>query len=502
MRILLVDDENLVVAGLRACVPALGDHEVASCANGQDALNRIVAWRPDLVFTDIKMPVMDGVELIRRARALPQPPAIVVLSCFDDFPYVKQSLQYGARDYILKHKLDAREIGRLIGEVQAERAGGRSLPEALASPGATGESVLRALRTGGLTDFAGDECALALLLVGQSGQPAAEGAVKSVVHDAASGGEIYAAGPGRYLLLLPPGAVGAMAEAARGLLRGDRDAPARLIAVTRARLSDLPAAYAALRRLEGAAFFAPACDALIDEAPLPSPPAPRESIDRVFEAHIADLNAAGVAEVPPLVDRLFQTVLTHTGYDRERFAFCVRAFLHQYAGRLGGLPYADPVFFAAYRARLDAVDRAAGEHVDALAAAAAALLKTVAHKRRAMLSPVVDGVLQYVARHLCERDLTMAKTARSFKLNPSYLSRLFKEQTGRNFGDCVMWARLMKARGMLRDTPENVATVARRCGFNNAQYFSSLFKRHFGLSPLEYRRSQGAQAPTWPEEGA
>lgn len=78
MRILIVDDESSIRRVLRIVLERAG-HEVSEAANGADALERISAARPELMLTDVMMPVMDGRELIARLRADAQTSSIAIV---------------------------------------------------------------------------------------------------------------------------------------------------------------------------------------------------------------------------------------------------------------------------------------------------------------------------------------------------------------------------------------------------------------------------------------
>ena len=90
-KILLVDDDFLV----RTFLSRLTDWEkhgytlVGAAQDGEEALRMAEEYRPDIIITDISMPVMDGIELIRRLRQQENTACIVVLSCHDDFDYIE-----------------------------------------------------------------------------------------------------------------------------------------------------------------------------------------------------------------------------------------------------------------------------------------------------------------------------------------------------------------------------------------------------------------------------
>jgi two-component system, OmpR family, KDP operon response regulator KdpE len=99
-RILVVDDERQITRLLRASLQASG-YEVVTAADGNEALERLSADKPDLIITDLSMPVMDGVELTKRVRQTTEIP-IVVLSVRDGEGMKVKALDEGADDYITK----------------------------------------------------------------------------------------------------------------------------------------------------------------------------------------------------------------------------------------------------------------------------------------------------------------------------------------------------------------------------------------------------------------
>ncbi len=103
IRVLLVDDEQLVRSGLRMILQSSGDIEVvAEAADGAQAVEQVRLHRPDVVLMDIRMPTMDGLAATRQLTALPDPPKIIVLTTFELDEYVHTALQHGAVGFLLK----------------------------------------------------------------------------------------------------------------------------------------------------------------------------------------------------------------------------------------------------------------------------------------------------------------------------------------------------------------------------------------------------------------
>ena len=107
--ILIVDDEPIVKIALRSILP-WEEHGFFICgtaSNGLEALSLIEKHRPDVIITDLKMPGMDGLELIRTLKEGNYPGEILVLSNYEDFDSVRSALLLGAADYLLKIKIQA-----------------------------------------------------------------------------------------------------------------------------------------------------------------------------------------------------------------------------------------------------------------------------------------------------------------------------------------------------------------------------------------------------------
>lgn len=103
-RILIVDDERLIRSSLTKIVENFSNTNVVSgtAVNGMDALEWLDQYYADMCITDVRMPKMDGLELIRTINEKYPWMSCIVVSSYDDFKYIKESLQLGAVDYVLK----------------------------------------------------------------------------------------------------------------------------------------------------------------------------------------------------------------------------------------------------------------------------------------------------------------------------------------------------------------------------------------------------------------
>lgn len=112
LKVLIADDEILVRVGISSSIPweQYGFQILEGVRTGKDALQTIHRENPDILLTDIKMPEMDGIELIREIRKENIPIEIIVLSCYDDFELVKEAMRLGACDYIRKLSMQPNDL--------------------------------------------------------------------------------------------------------------------------------------------------------------------------------------------------------------------------------------------------------------------------------------------------------------------------------------------------------------------------------------------------------
>lgn len=98
----------------------------------------------------------------------------------------------------------------------------------------------------------------------------------------------------------------------------------------------------------------------------------------------------------------------------------------------------------------------------------------------------VRRAMDYIRRNL-DKDLSRSQIAEAIYLNPEYLSRLFKKETGGSLGDYIMTEKMRAAQSLLSGTSIPISLVASKVGYSNFSYFSQVFKKYTGLSPMEYR---------------
>lgn len=108
-------------------------------------------------------------------------------------------------------------------------------------------------------------------------------------------------------------------------------------------------------------------------------------------------------------------------------------------------------------------------------------------KKQEQKSRMVEEIKDYIRAHYCESDMGLTRVGSEFRVSESYLSTLFKEQSGGNFGDFLESLRIEKACELLQDKTITVNEVAEEVGYNSVQSFRRAFKRVKGVSPKEQR---------------
>lgn len=121
IKLVIVDDHQIIRAGLELMFETMDDIEVLGTAdNGVTGLVQITKLQPDLVLTDIRMPEMDGIELIKQLHQTTPNLPVVVLTTFDDQRPIQQAMQLGARGFLLKDADQATILKTIRGAMKGE----------------------------------------------------------------------------------------------------------------------------------------------------------------------------------------------------------------------------------------------------------------------------------------------------------------------------------------------------------------------------------------------
>lgn len=119
--LLIVEDEKMIRQGIKTMVQRskVPVDNILECNNGEMALEILKMQHVDVMFTDIRMPKMDGITLVKAMQDLPHVPLTVAISGYDDFSYAVELMRMGVREYILK-PLDREKIKEVLEKLNAE----------------------------------------------------------------------------------------------------------------------------------------------------------------------------------------------------------------------------------------------------------------------------------------------------------------------------------------------------------------------------------------------
>lgn len=108
-------------------------------------------------------------------------------------------------------------------------------------------------------------------------------------------------------------------------------------------------------------------------------------------------------------------------------------------------------------------------------------------KKTVRSSYVIDAAVEYIKKN-CNKDISLGEVAEHVKLNPSYLSRIFKEETGSQFVEYVRNVKMEMAKELLKSSNKKIYEICEELGYLNVQYFSTVFKNTVGITPLEFKK--------------
>lgn len=122
LKIIIADDEPFFIEGLKVLIDwEKHGYEIIGVAyNGEEAIEKIIAQKPDVVLTDLRMPEIEGLEIIRKCiKELYLNPKFIIISGYDDFSYAQKAMKYGVNHYILK-PVDEETLINALSEIKAD----------------------------------------------------------------------------------------------------------------------------------------------------------------------------------------------------------------------------------------------------------------------------------------------------------------------------------------------------------------------------------------------
>jgi two-component system response regulator YesN len=536
-RVVIAEDEMLVRLGLRNAINwGQFDMEViADVPNGQEALQMYERERPDIIITDLRMPVMGGIELIKQIRQNDSNTKIIILTCVEEFETVRQAIHYGVYEYILKLTMKPSEMEEVLERVANElRQNTKRLPktpsvdEKLLIERLFKDFMFRQLYTAEeLRDILRKmdrtirERALLVLIMEIGCYRKLQDRLKDDKGDLATftllnvfsellepyGGEIFHDERNRFIVILSFGDV--VSEQKRGQMLQELTQSIRHSLKT---LYSVPMFFSASTVKNGFAMLS----SLYREA--------LKGLDTVFltgsdmlsRLTVID-NRGSEADIgtgfTTLREKLQGLEISGNAFPNTPFRQQLRSKVDAYLQSLQNEP-ADrkrtlhfmvqliqlPMVYFRMRDE-DSLGRLGLRYHDWLEASdtlddavdifSAYLLEfaSLYEAQRSFSSKEVAHAVQFIRSH-CQRDLSLKEIADEVGMSPNYFSTLFAKETGHGVIDYIHLLRVEKAKRLLTESRLKSYEVAAQVGFTDHSYFSKVFKKLTGFNPRKYRLQQ------------
>jgi len=498
MRILIVDDEQEIRNGIRHLLNGsalAGRLEVVGTASdGREAMLAVGSGPVDLILTDIRMPGMGGLELIRLVRAAHPSIAFVILSGYDDFAYAREAMRYGALDYLLK-PVEERELLGIV-EGLIERKSRENEPSFYLS-----REEFRASREDGewkaVVLCGVDE--LPEKRIGElGGEPILQWMLAKVHSESARElGGVYcltgeAAVPFRY-------AFGLAASGEREL--GDKiaDFTQRVHRFCGERVK-VPVSFGVSEsfRQEGRSSeeapldwaFARAHRALFSRVLLGSGIYRAERLGEAKHHHASERLKAALElkdadavteEIGALLERCAQEGSASVFLlSLERLLFLVH---HRWQVDLSS---ADGTSMTQMNRTLE--NLLWSNRLESLGKGLMEWIQGTLSK----LDPVrqegqvLARAKKYIQAHL-QHPVNLTEVSQETHVTPQYLSKLFREKSGETFIEYITRLRIEEAKRLLAEPGVKVYEVAGNVGYSHWKHFSRVFKQYTGYGPSDYK---------------
>lgn len=469
--LLIVDDEKNIRAGIHKILSEAISYEIRflEAKNGQEALELIEQENPDLMITDIRMPKMDGVELMQLVSAKTVRPDIIVLSGFDEFSYAKEAIKSGAISYILK-PVDKNELIAVVtaAVTKIERTKKSTVEQTIQRVMSEG----RMLRTTVPGKFFSDAPFYFIMITGL-GNP---DQMQKIVEKNSC-----------YLLERKSESLCILVhESEMKTLEGYHEDDGVFIGISgvckslaNLRTSWRQAAIASFTR-----FFE--TEKKVFHYQEASGPFDRTGFDSQIQKINMLIGSGDASEITRGIDDLFLVDFPEIGA-KARYVYFLQDFITtgvikkywEYADADMYLTLKSIMIENVYQFRsIEEYKKTVLDYV---------LYLNSTLKKSHTEYPFISEALEYIRGHFTE-EINMTIVANHVSINYTYFSEKFKEHTGVNFNDFLKKLRIEEAKRLLEKGCYKVYEVSANSGFGDVKYFMKTFKETTGLSPGEYRK--------------
>lgn len=519
-RLLVVDDEAGHRAGLIGLLCMLKpEYLVFEAENGERALQMMSVMSFDLVLSDIRMPIMDGMSFLTAVKSKYKHTRFAILSAYGTFEYAKQGLELGADDYLLK-PVETEELrtclDRMEGRVQDERLLEQEQ-----------EAMHHNLLNMQSTYF---EQQIYRFVMGDL--PMSEEKDVRIIFGSEGSGVLVYARPdnGRieasvrdHLRFMFRERLKTLGAAVAFCPASDRDAMVTLIACGADKLSSVvqvakqcgealskelgitlilgacavPDTFftrlATAFQVSHAAclkhFYQPEGTFFLADVEAPFEPFGRIHLDlRLAEVteHLRKKNAqAAYALFEEPILALIQKTAVYPSKLKEVVMYALMLLSGMLTMEEG---QQEKLFAQADASMLES--RSLAEFMEGLHTFLNSLCEDAVEN-----TPMAkDEMTDYVEAHYQE-DISLASVAKVFHYNPSHFSVVFKQHVGVAFSSYLFELRMQKAAQLLLSTDHFAVQIGVLVGYPNAAYFTKAFKKRYGVAPDQYRKGRRAEKP-------
>lgn len=478
--LLIVEDEKLIRQGIRAMVQRSGVpvENILECGNGEQALEILKMQKVDVMFTDIRMPKMDGIALVQAVQELPDKPLMVAVSGYDDFSYAVEMLRNGVREYLLKpvNREKVKDIlEKLNGEIEAGQEkwkadlslGCQQLKYVIMNDNLTDEEKELLHRQYGGHFFDGSYYAVCTNDTGRESM--AEVGSPNIYLSGVDDSEYYLV-EGSYLSIL---------------LR--RELNRRFVGVSAAHqgMDSLQDACREARAARKEAFFMN--KAVVHFEKMVTSRAGGVTLEDSSVLQIVQL--LGTDKYQEALRQLKRILKNASlgGYEPEVMENGMRVLFDGVKSTYAGILKVDEneieSFYDMYR--YPCMEKYAAEVTEWLTG----FCDTVSsqfddYKNKQKIQQAVVYI-----RENFDKDLNMAVVSNHISMNYSLFSYVFKQYTGSNFVNYLKDIRIEEAKRLLEETDMKIIDVSAKVGYENEKHFMKIFKTACGVSPTEYRKN-------------
>lgn len=502
MRILIVEDEVKIRMGISRLITSHTHHTVVGEAkNGKEGLEMISRYHPQLVISDIRMPVMDGLEMLQESVRLGNHCHFVILSGYSEFEYAQTALRYGVDDYLLK-PLAPEDVTELLNKIH------KKIEKEEVKNAQTTEGLLRELLTGGRNDVADICCELQenhvfaenkpiFIAAGYTGNTSLKySQVLSSQWEKMK--EQYPAMRIFYVLV-------EKSQEMFLLLQGD---------ITEEEFE---------KKLNRRVY-----QNLTEEdqpvwtfAVLDKPEEMQNVVEKLrkyylygirlgYRTIITEKKTENISEeefqYPIHLENRIQTALCGTKAEliRKEADFFIdytkemkcspRYIRKTYKKMLAFLEHiCHEVNPEAYKLlQSQDLEKAASEMVTAgelesCFRKAVDIIIESKDKKEDIRNYAIRRAINFIWEHYSE-NISLDMLAERLEITPEYLSALFNKEVGINFSTFLKQFRISQAKRLLKGTDEKIYAIAQQVGYNDPKYFNRVFKEEMGMSPGDYRQ--------------